>query len=45
MGGVARGGIAGDAGGVQRAVPGWPFDLHSYWARPREPDLADYDLA
>jgi 4-hydroxyacetophenone monooxygenase len=28
-----------------RVTQNWPFDLHSYWARTREPDLADYDLA
>jgi hypothetical protein len=22
----------------------WPFDLHTYWDRTREPDLADYEL-
>lgn len=28
-----------------RVTQNWPFDLHSYWARTREPDLADYELA
>ncbi len=27
-----------------RVTQNWPFDLHSYWARTREPDLADYEL-
>jgi 4-hydroxyacetophenone monooxygenase len=28
-----------------RVTQNWPFDLHAYWARTREPDLADYELA
>ncbi len=28
-----------------RVTQNWPFDLHSYWSRTREPDLADYELA
>jgi 4-hydroxyacetophenone monooxygenase len=28
-----------------RVTQNWPFDLHSYWARTLEPDLADYELA
>jgi 4-hydroxyacetophenone monooxygenase len=28
-----------------RVTQNWPFDLHTYWARTREPDLADYELA
>jgi len=28
-----------------RVTQNWPFDLHSYWERTREPDLADYELA
>ncbi|HVT42654.1 MAG TPA: NAD(P)/FAD-dependent oxidoreductase [Acidimicrobiales bacterium] len=28
-----------------RVTQNWPFDLHSYWARTRVPDLADYELA
>jgi 4-hydroxyacetophenone monooxygenase len=28
-----------------RVTQNWPFDLHSYWARTRRPDLADYELA
>jgi 4-hydroxyacetophenone monooxygenase len=27
-----------------RVTQNWPFDLHSYWDRTREPDLADYEL-
>ncbi len=27
-----------------RVTQNWPFDLHSYWARTRQPDLADYEL-
>ena len=27
-----------------RVTQNWPFDLHSYWSRTREPDLADYEL-
>jgi len=27
-----------------RVTQNWPFDLHSYWARTRRPDLADYEL-
>ena len=27
-----------------RVTQNWPFDLHMYWARTREPDLADYEL-
>ena len=27
-----------------RVTQNWPFDLHTYWARTREPDLADYEL-
>ena len=27
-----------------RVTQNWPFDLHSYWARTLEPDLADYEL-
>ncbi len=23
----------------------WPFDLHQYWERTREPDLSDFELA
>jgi 4-hydroxyacetophenone monooxygenase len=28
-----------------RVTQNWPFDLHTYWARTRRPDLADYELA
>ena len=28
-----------------RVTQNWPFDLHTYWDRTREPDLADYELA
>ena len=28
-----------------RVTQNWPFDLHQYWHRTREPDLADYELA
>ena len=28
-----------------RVTQNWPFDLHTYWARTREPDLADYELS
>jgi 4-hydroxyacetophenone monooxygenase len=28
-----------------RVTQNWPFDLHTYWSRTREPDLADYELA
>jgi 4-hydroxyacetophenone monooxygenase len=28
-----------------RVTQNWPFDLHSYWARTRQPDLGDYELA
>jgi 4-hydroxyacetophenone monooxygenase len=28
-----------------RVTQNWPFDLHTYWARTREPDLAEYELA
>jgi len=28
-----------------RVTQNWPFDLHTYWARTLEPDLAEYDLA
>ncbi len=28
-----------------RVTQNWPLDLHSYWARTLEPDLADYELA
>ncbi|HEY1653169.1 MAG TPA: NAD(P)/FAD-dependent oxidoreductase [Acidimicrobiales bacterium] len=28
-----------------RVTQNWPFDLHTYWARTLEPDLADYELA
>jgi 4-hydroxyacetophenone monooxygenase len=27
-----------------RVTQNWPFDLHTYWARTRVPDLADYEL-
>ncbi len=27
-----------------RVTQNWPFDLHTYWSRTREPDLADYEL-
>ena len=27
-----------------RVTQNWPFDLHTYWARTRDPDLADYEL-
>ncbi len=27
-----------------RVTQNWPFDLHTYWDRTRQPDLADYDL-
>ncbi len=27
-----------------RVTQNWPFDLHSYWSRTLEPDLADYEL-
>ena len=27
-----------------RVTQNWPFDLHTYWSRTLEPDLADYDL-
>ncbi len=27
-----------------RVTQNWPFDLHTYWARTRRPDLADYEL-
>jgi 4-hydroxyacetophenone monooxygenase len=27
-----------------RVTQNWPFDLHMYWSRTREPDLADYEL-
>ncbi|HEX4434792.1 MAG TPA: NAD(P)/FAD-dependent oxidoreductase [Acidimicrobiales bacterium] len=27
-----------------RVTQNWPFDLHTYWDRTREPDLADYEL-
>jgi 4-hydroxyacetophenone monooxygenase len=27
-----------------RVTQNWPFDLHMYWDRTREPDLADYEL-
>ena len=27
-----------------RVTQNWPFDLHAYWSRTLEPDLADYDL-
>ena len=23
----------------------WPFDLHAYWERTKEPDLSDFELA
>ncbi|HEY6471797.1 MAG TPA: NAD(P)/FAD-dependent oxidoreductase, partial [Acidimicrobiales bacterium] len=28
-----------------RVTQNWPFDLHTYWDRTRQPDLDDYDLA
>ena len=28
-----------------RVTQNWPFDLHTYWDRTRQPDLADYELA
>jgi 4-hydroxyacetophenone monooxygenase len=28
-----------------RVTQNWPYGLHEYWARTREPDLADYELA
>ena len=28
-----------------RVTQNWPFDLHQYWDRTREPDLAHYELA
>ena len=28
-----------------RVTQNWPYDLHTYWDRTREPDLADYELA
>ena len=28
-----------------RVTQNWPFDLHTYWARTLDPDLAEYDLA
>jgi 4-hydroxyacetophenone monooxygenase len=28
-----------------RVTQNWPFDLHTYWARTKVPDLADYELA
>jgi len=28
-----------------RVTQNWPFDLHLYWERTRQPDLADFDLA
>jgi 4-hydroxyacetophenone monooxygenase len=28
-----------------RVTQNWPLDLHTYWSRTREPDLADYELA
>jgi len=28
-----------------RVTQNWPFDLHTYWSRTLEPDLADYELA
>jgi 4-hydroxyacetophenone monooxygenase len=28
-----------------RVTQNWPFDLHSYWSRTLEPDLADFELA
>ena len=28
-----------------RVTQNWPFDLHSYWERTLQPDLADYELA
>ncbi|HXN63401.1 MAG TPA: hypothetical protein VN886_23355, partial [Acidimicrobiales bacterium] len=27
-----------------RVTQNWPFDLHQYWDRTREPDLGDYEL-
>ena len=27
-----------------RVTQNWPFDLHSYWAQTRTPDLGDYEL-
>ena len=27
-----------------RVTQNWPYDLHTYWDRTREPDLADYEL-
>ena len=27
-----------------RVTQNWPFDLHTYWARTRRPDLADYEM-
>jgi 4-hydroxyacetophenone monooxygenase len=27
-----------------RVTQNWPFDLHTYWSRTLEPDLADYEL-
>ena len=27
-----------------RVTQNWPFDLHTYWARTRQPDLADYEV-
>jgi 4-hydroxyacetophenone monooxygenase len=28
-----------------RVTQNWPFDLHTYWDRTRQPDLSDYELA
>ncbi|HSZ38203.1 MAG TPA: NAD(P)/FAD-dependent oxidoreductase [Acidimicrobiales bacterium] len=28
-----------------RVTQNWPLDLHTYWSRTLEPDLADYELA
>ncbi len=35
----------GTATRTGRVTQNWPFDLHTYWSRTREPDLADYELA
>jgi 4-hydroxyacetophenone monooxygenase len=28
-----------------RVTQNWPLDLHTYWSRTLQPDLADYELA
>ncbi len=28
-----------------KVTQNWPFDLHSYWERTKEPDLSDFELA